>query len=337
LKTSATNRRLRVLLTAIANETLIPRPDFQRRLVWTNRDKVEFLRTVLQGYPFPEIYVAAGKVDSATGEGTELLVDGQQRLTTLYQYFKGDEHLRLPPDVPPYAELSEKEKLEFLEYEVVVRDLGNLPIETIREVFLRINSTSYGLNAMEIHNARYAGAFKQFGERVAQHQFFVDHQMFSPSEIRRMDDIRYCLGLIVTIMSTYFNRDSELENFLERYNEEFEEENVVYSEVEGTLKAIEQLGLDRRSRAFKKADFFTLFVEIHRALFKKRIQVDIERTAQALQEFYEEVERVAHGRLNDESPASQYYRAALQASNDRRNRIIRGSIIESRIVPLGSR
>ena len=83
MDTSASNRRLRQLLTAIRNGTLEPRPEFQRRLVWTTKDKNLFVRTVLEGLPFPEIYIAAGNVDSKTGEGTELLVDGQQRITTL--------------------------------------------------------------------------------------------------------------------------------------------------------------------------------------------------------------------------------------------------------------
>lgn len=63
MDTSASNRRLRTLLVAIGNDTLIPQPDFQRRLVWTNKDKIEFIITVLEGYPFPEVYIAAGKVD----------------------------------------------------------------------------------------------------------------------------------------------------------------------------------------------------------------------------------------------------------------------------------
>jgi uncharacterized protein with ParB-like and HNH nuclease domain len=62
--------------------------------VWTNKDKVRFLETVLNEYPFPEIYIAAGDVDLETGKGTELLVDGQQRITTLYQYFNGSDELR---------------------------------------------------------------------------------------------------------------------------------------------------------------------------------------------------------------------------------------------------
>ena len=72
MKTSATNRKLRLLLTGIQNGTLLPRPEFQRRLVWSNKHKLAFLKTVLEDYPFPEIYIAAGDVNSETGEGTEM-------------------------------------------------------------------------------------------------------------------------------------------------------------------------------------------------------------------------------------------------------------------------
>ena len=81
MKTSATNKRIRELITGIRNKTMIPRPEFQRRLVWTTKDKRRFLDSVLRGFPFPEIYTAAGAIDPDTGDGTELLVDGQQRVT----------------------------------------------------------------------------------------------------------------------------------------------------------------------------------------------------------------------------------------------------------------
>src|SRR4051794_8000546 len=99
MKTSATNRKLRILLTGIKSNTLIPKPEFQRRLVWTNDDKLNFLQTVLEGYPFPEVYIAAGVVNPDTGEGTEMLVDGQQRMTTLYQYFMGSDEIKLKPPI----------------------------------------------------------------------------------------------------------------------------------------------------------------------------------------------------------------------------------------------
>ena len=93
--TAATNRRLRVILTEIRDGKLIPNPAFQRRLVWSTKHKVNFLETVLAGLPFPEVFIAAGDVNQDTGEGQELIVDGQQRLTTLFQYFTGASSLKL--------------------------------------------------------------------------------------------------------------------------------------------------------------------------------------------------------------------------------------------------
>lgn len=328
MNTSATNRRLRVLLTAISKEVLIPQPDFQRRLVWSNKDKIEFIKTVLDGYPFPEIYIAAGRVDPLTGEGSELLVDGQQRITTLYQYFKGSPDLKLPKGMQSYAGLEEKNQLAFLEYEVVIRDLGNKPIEEIKEIFQRINSTSYGLNAMEIHNARYGGEFKSFAEKMSQNAFLEEYRIFTTTDIKRMNDVRYCLGIITTIMTNYFNRDNEIETYLEKYNESFDLSAKYEHEINCVFSIITQLNFPGTSRAYKKADFFTLFIEIHRAQFKQNKPLDVSKFRRALETFYEQVNLAAAEKPCDEN-AERYYRAALQASNDRSNRALRGEIIQS--------
>ena len=327
MKTSATNRRLRLLLTAIGANTLIPQPDFQRRLVWSNKDKVSFIRTVLDGYPFPEIYVAAGNVDPDSGEGTELLVDGQQRMTTLYQYFRGAVDLRLGKEITPYADLVDSKKIEFLEYEVVVRDLGRHQIEVIKEIFQRINSTSYGLNAMEIQNARYGGEFKMFGDRLAQNNFFEEVKLFTANDVRRMNDTRYCLVLAITMLSTYFNRDAELEEYLDKFNEYFDEAEDLISQAEKVFSFMRGLSLSEKSRAWKKADFFTLFIELHRALVKKHSVILPTKLGPILDAFYSEVGRAANGESDEKSIHWKYYKAALQASNDRGSRIERGKIV----------
>lgn len=328
MNTSASNRRLRVILTAVGSGTLIPQPDFQRRLVWTNKDKVEFIKTVVDGYPFPEIYIAAGKVDPKTGEGSEVLVDGQQRVTTLYQYFKGDPDLRLPKDLPQYSDLHVQRQIDFLEYSVVVRDLGAMSIDVIRDVFKKINSTSYGLNAMEIDNARYGGEFKKFGEEVSEIDFFDNYKIFTSSDIKRMNDVRYCLGLVVTIMTTYFNRDKELEVFLEKFNEEFPNSDTLLSNINVTLKFIDSLNFNPNSRAMKKADFYTLFVEVYKSLILKGAKLSASNVRKHLDEFYMKVDDVSAGRYSSSNAEPEiYYKAALQASNDRGNRINRGKII----------
>lgn len=329
MDTSASNRRLRVLLTAIGNGSLVPQPDFQRRLVWTNKDKVEFIKTVLEGYPFPEIYIAAGHVDTKTGEGAEVLVDGQQRITTLYQYFKGSPDLRLPAGTQSYSELSEPIQVAFLEYKVVVRDLGNMPIEQIKQVFQRINSTSYGLNAMEIHNARYGGEFKDLAEKVSQLEFFDENRVFTATDIKRMNDVLYCAGMLVTVMSTYFNRDNEIEPYLDKYNEIFPMKEQILGEVSSILSFISRMNFPPKSRVFKKADFFTLCVELHTLLIKERRPLDVSKARRELDDFFGQVELASFGEGEKESSGVRYYKAALQASNDRSSRITRGEIIQS--------
>jgi hypothetical protein len=326
MDTSASNRRLRVLLTAISNGSLVPQPDFQRRLVWTNKDKVDFITTVLEGYPFPEIYIAAGHVDTRTGEGAEVLVDGQQRVTTLYQYFKDSKDLRLPPEIPKYSSLDEDAQVEFLEYKVVVRDLGNMKIEQIKQVFQRINSTSYGLNSMEIHNARYGGDFKELAETISERPFFDENRIFTSGDVKRMGDVLFCASLVATVMGSYFNRDKEVEEYLERYNEEFSEKSQILKNVDEVLMFISRMNFERKSRAFKKADFYTLFVECYNLLIKEKCSLDVAVARNAVDKFFNEVDLAAIGGGSDGAPI-EYYVAALQATNDRSNRIARGKLI----------
>jgi len=332
MKTTATNRKVRELLTRLREGKLIPRPDFQRRLVWSNKDKSAFLETVLLSYPFPEVYVAAGEVDVETGEGTELLVDGQQRLTTLLQYFTGSPDIVLYGGVKPYAELTREEKEAFLQYDVVVRDLGIVELEVLKNVFRRINATRYALNAMEIHNSRFEGEFKVFGEFFAQRPFFESHRVFSASEIRRMQDARFALILAATALSTYFNRDDDLEEYLRRYNDEFPMRADLERELDSVLEFIDQMSFPPTSRTWKKADLFTAVIELHSAMFKRQRTLIPAAVAEALTGFYSRVDNMDF-RGDPESDASRYYKASLQATNDRSSRVTRGGIIRALIEP----
>jgi hypothetical protein len=326
MKTSAENRRVRQLLSGLQSGEITPRPDFQRKLVWSNRDKIAFLDTVLRGYPFPEIYIAVGEVDLQTAAGTELLVDGQQRVTTLHQYFTASQALKLPGDMRPYKDLTVTEQTNFLNYEVAVRNLGIIGDEEIRNVFQRINSTSYSLNAMEIHNARYRGPLKQCAEDISQLPFFEEYRIFSAQEIRRMRDIVFTLSIIISMMSTYFHRDSELENFLERFNDEFPQDADIRARIDRVISFIRDCRFSAHSRAWKKTDLLVLMVELDRLLNKDKAQLNPERVGPAIEVFYERVEREMAEPSGDEALQS-YFKTTVQATNDRTSRANRGRII----------
>lgn len=332
MRTSAENRRIRQLLSGVQSGEIIPRPDFQRELVWSNRDKVAFLDTVLRGYPFPEIYLAVGQVDLETAAGVEMLVDGQQRVTTLHQYFTGSNAIRLNgSEILPYDQLATDVKTEFLNYEVAVRSLGIISDEQIREVFQRINATSYSLNAMEVHNARYRGPLKVAAEEIADDPFFERHRIFSAQELRRMRDVVYTLTVLISMLSTYFHRDDELEAYLSRYNDEFPEDGEIRARFTVTKDFIDHAGFNARSRAWKKTDLLVLFVELDRLLNKEGIPLQPREVGPRINSFYHEVEgELSEPTGNEDLQA--YIRTTVQATNDRVSRVNRGRVLRKAIL-----
>lgn len=328
MRTSGTNRRLRTVLTGITRGSLVPNAEFQRRLVWSNKHKMAFLETVLNGLPFPEIFIASGAVDTETGEGVELIVDGQQRVTTLHQYFIGSPDLNVS-GIPRYTDLAENEKTAFLEYEVVVRDLGALNEQQTRDLFYRINSTSYSLNAMEVNNARFDGALKQYCDQLSGHAFFEERRTFSAYDVKRMNDVRWTLTLVITLLSTYFNRDSEHEKFLESYNDDFSQADELRTRVARTFSYVETFDLESSSRAWQKSDLFTLLVEVERIL-RQGDAPEAQDAGKRLEHFYDLVTKVAGGDSTvRDSRVHEYFAAARSGTNDRSSRIRRGQVISA--------
>jgi hypothetical protein len=321
MKTSPTNKKVRELISMVKEGKLVPRPEFQRRLVWSREDKNHFLDSVLRGYPFPEVYFADGEVNLETGDGTQLLVDGLQRVSTLIQYFEDSPDLKLTT-VPPYRALGEDDKKAFLQYDVTVRDLGPITKDEVIDVFRRLNATKYSLLDIEINNAVYAGALKTFCERMALHPFFVEHDIFNATDYKRMGDLRYLVSIVGTLLEGYFNRDDAFESILDRYNDEFPEAKEIDAQLARVFDFIEECGFPKKSRIWKKADLFTMIIETHSALhagFPLQPGQVLERVTQ----FYERVDNdEGHDRITQ-----TYYKAALQASNDRINRIRRGVVM----------
>lgn len=327
MKTAPTNKKVRELIQSVREGRLIRRPEFQRRLVWSRDDKNHFLDTILRGYPFPEIYLADGEVNLETGSGTQLLVDGLQRVSTLIQYFEGHSELKLTT-VPAYRDLTEEEKKSFLQYDVAVRDLGNVSREEIIEVFKRLNATKYSLLDIEVNNAVYAGALKMFAEKVASEPFFERHQVFNALDLKRMGDLRYALSLVITLLSGYFNRDDNFGSLLERYNDDFPLQAQIDERIGHALDFIDECGFSSKSRVWRKADLFTLIVELDQAMYVRAMVLQPSIVVETLAALYSNIES---DNFDISSVSGVYYKSALQASNDRINRVRRGVVIAGKL------
>lgn len=89
------------------NEGELQLPEFQRSWVWDDDRIRSLLASVSVGYPIgtvmllqtgnPEVRFKARPIESAPAAGSEperLLLDGQQRMTSLYQALRGEEPVR---------------------------------------------------------------------------------------------------------------------------------------------------------------------------------------------------------------------------------------------------
>lgn len=190
IKPSVTNPTIADIYEKIDTNRLILSPDFQRKFVWTHEHQEEFLDTILNGYPFPEIYVCQGETDIKKLRTTQKVIDGQQRLTTIKNYiehtFKKD--LKI---VPSFDSLSEDQRDDFLSYQVVVRDIGKVDADLVKEIFRRINLTKFKLEDIEIHNAIYDGKFIQIAKELSKEVELQQFGVFHESEFTRMADIHF--------------------------------------------------------------------------------------------------------------------------------------------------
>ena len=60
-------------------------PTFQRRSVWNIKQRIKLLESVFRGYPIPSIFLYR-HLDTDTGQTIFEVVDGKQRLESLFMY-----------------------------------------------------------------------------------------------------------------------------------------------------------------------------------------------------------------------------------------------------------
>jgi hypothetical protein len=286
----ANNEKIITLYNKLEAEQLDPSPSFQRKLVWRKQHKYDFIETILMNYPFPEIYIAPGNINTETFEINELIVDGQQRLTTIQNYINGHDVFALDKiPIKRFSDFTKDEKKDFLSYEVSVRYLKNASEIQIKDIFQRINSTEYALNATERLNAQWGDSeFICFAKQLIEEEldlnmelinykisspnrnyyllfFHTKYKIFTGNDISRMLSLQFVLTLISTIChEEYFNRNIKVQSYIEKHFEDFVDASAIDYSLISTLKFIDKLKMDENSYWFNKANIFSLIVELYK-------------------------------------------------------------------------
>lgn len=93
--------------------------------------------------------------------------------------------------VKSFSDLDDEERSNFLEYQIVMRDIGKVDEDIVKEIFRRINLTKFKLDDIEIHNAIYDGKFIQAAKKLSNEIDLSKYNVFDDSEITRMVDVHF--------------------------------------------------------------------------------------------------------------------------------------------------
>lgn len=171
LSVSDLKRKYDRYLNGIEENALKINPDYQRYDgIWSTKNKSLFIESIILNIPIPSIYL------SEDSKGTLIVIDGRQRLSTLFDFMEDKFKLT---GLTILSKLNGKKysKLngEFAKYKTKIED-RSLHIAKLRygtsdtfiiETFERVNTKGAKLNAQEIRNAINQGKSTQLLNKLS--------------------------------------------------------------------------------------------------------------------------------------------------------------------------
>lgn len=171
-------------------EAYITRPPYQRKNVWDEKRKQSLMDSLLRRYYVPKLVFRIVRLsdDRAVNE----VIDGQQRITTVQEFFKNafklpDTLKELSPDLAgkTYQQLPVEVKQYVAQLEFAVDRITNIENpkdpshqRVATEIFWRLQQGE-SLNQMEIAHARLSSTVRNFLVKYADDITF-DYQKYVP-------------------------------------------------------------------------------------------------------------------------------------------------------------
>ena len=208
------------ILSKKLDETEIKVPQFQRKFVWPASKQSKLIESFLLKLPVPQIFLYREK-----DKQDLLIVDGQQRLKTINNFFKG-----LNEDGSAFRLVGVREEWEGKEFkeleETDKRLLKNTVLRTIIfeqiepennyssmfEIFTRLNTGGVNLGAQEIRNCIYFGEIVKFLDSLNQFEPWRDI-INKQTPDKRMKDIEMIVKFFA-LLENWENYTKSMSDFI---------------------------------------------------------------------------------------------------------------------------
>ncbi len=205
---------------------LILQSDFQRHFVWDNKKSSRLIESALLDIPLPVIYLSEEK------DGKEIVIDGQQRLTSFFSFIDGSfpngQAFRLS-NLKVFQDLN---KNTYKELDEIYQDkIRHCIIRTITfkkdsnhdlkfEIFERLNSGAVSLNQQELRNCIYRGPYNELIKTLSLHQDFISIVGQEPPR-DRMRNVELVLRFAAFYHATYLHYKPPILRFLNNDMDEY--------------------------------------------------------------------------------------------------------------------
>jgi hypothetical protein len=215
------------MLGALERKEIIINRNYQRGSdIWPISARSYFIDTILQNYPFPKIYLYQS-FNNETRRPFKELVDGQQRITTISDFYNNKFALASTSkqyNGMHYRDLDEDTKRVFLSYQIEHSTILSATRAELLEMFRRMNAYTAPLKEAEKRHSTYQGAFKWFIAEMAEafSPYLEAYDVLTEKQIARMGDAEFISELIVVLeMGIQSKRSSHIEKLYKDYDFEF--------------------------------------------------------------------------------------------------------------------
>ena len=260
---------------------------YQRKAVWGEKDWIRLVETILLNLVVPSVYFWNSETDPETGTAILHIVDGQQRITVIQKFIKGDFKLKksylLEEESKErfgnkyFKDLLPDEKKDFWDYKLSVIEIArDVKIDDVKNMFKRLNLTDYNLNNQERRNIS-SGEFASLARELAENEFWnnEDRELFRTSVVKRMQDVEFCASLILLYKRGIIDQqtDKALNDAYADYESNYDDAEKDRNAVLHAMEMVEKFISDKSLSFLRRiSQLYTLFsVVFYMMLMEKEI------------------------------------------------------------------
>jgi len=215
------------LVGQLERKEIVINRDYQREAgVWPESARSYFIDTILEGYPFPKIYLYQVYSEKSKRPIKEL-IDGQQRVTTIVDFL--DDKLRLSSTSKnfagmKYSDLSIEKQQAFQSYLIETSLVLAATRPELLEMFRRMNAYTAPLSAAEKRHSTYQGQFKWFIIEQADEfgYVFEKYNILTSKQLARMGDAEFIADLVAVLEYGIVSKSPKnIEDLYKKYDVNF--------------------------------------------------------------------------------------------------------------------